>query len=78
MDRFIVIDTISYILEDMNLKSNMDRFIGIENLKYWLKKNVFKIQYGQIYRMMMKEMKESQIKVLKTNMDRFIGLFGNR
>ena len=46
MDRFIVIDTISYILEDMNLKSNMDRFIGIENLKDWLKKNVFKIQYG--------------------------------
>ena len=78
MDRFIVIDTISYILEDMNLKSNMDRFIGIENLEDWLKKNVFKIQYGQIYRLRRKAMTAAEIKDLKSNMDRFIGLFGNR
>ena len=78
MDRFIVIDTISFFLEDINLKSNMDRFIGIENLKDWLKKNVFKIQYGQIYRLRRKAMTAAEIKDLKSNMDRFIGLFGNR
>ncbi len=77
MDRFIEIP-ISFVEEQIKyLKSNMDRFIVVQELKITLRKSKFKIQYGQIYSdSMMRNF--SRHRDLKSNMDRFIVLADNR
>ena len=53
------------------LKSNMDRFIGATQRNKFKVKSLFKIQYGQIYRIDCGEIKK-KTPILKSNMDRFI------
>ena len=45
MDRFIALEMIDNFVREEHLKSNMDRFIVVDNLFTDLK-NLFKIQYG--------------------------------
>ena len=71
MDRFIGNYRVRIATLEADLKSNMDRFIGMCIAALWTSFIKFKIQYGQIYR------HSSLIyaiydKYLKSNMDRFI------
>ena len=58
-------------IEQINLKSNMDRFIGnaVKGIPDAILE--FKIQYGQIYRIWLIKLM-NMLTNLKSNMDRFI------
>ena len=51
MDRFIGYANVDMTTGIANLKSSMDRFIDIHQSMYY-QHRAFKIQYGQIYRIM--------------------------
>ena len=51
MDRFIDGEGFAIAKSDIDLKSNMDRFIAKNLTSVNISKKIFKIQYGQIYRL---------------------------
>ena len=71
MDRFIVKKYAKDVPPEINLKSNMDRFIATIPCKSSETTVTFKIQYGQIYSIIKPKM-GYRYKNLKSNMDRFI------
>ena len=73
MDRFIAMKFRFKTISLSNLKSNMDRFIGGTSSNIEQFNKLFKIQYGQIYRMK-DNIIQATISDLKSNMDRFIAV----